>query len=126
MCSQYVTEKLFNRISLNVVPIVLGKGPYAKMAPPNSFIDAQKFASPKVLADHLWKLDRDPEAYAAHFWWKDRYRVHGTKETHLTMLCQLCEKLNSHLPPKVYADLGYWWATEAGCKHRGQHNWSHY
>ena len=38
---------------LDMVPVVLGGGNYSAIAPPNSYIDASKFQSPKALAHHL-------------------------------------------------------------------------
>lgn len=48
---------------------------YARIAPSHSFIDALSF-SPRQLADHLMKLEKNENQYLRHFWWKDIYQVH--------------------------------------------------
>ena len=54
-CKDFVTEKFFSMFNgeLDMVPVVLGGGNYSTIAPPNSYIDASKFQSPKALAHHL-------------------------------------------------------------------------
>jgi alpha-1,3-fucosyltransferase len=54
-CKDFVTEKFFSMFNgdLDMVPVVLGGGNYSAIAPPNSYIDASKFQSPKALAHHL-------------------------------------------------------------------------
>ena len=55
VCKDFVTEKFFAMFNgdLDMVPVVLGGGNYSEIAPPNSYIDASKFQSPKALAHHL-------------------------------------------------------------------------
>ena len=55
ICKDFVTEKFFAMFNgnLDMVPVVYGGGNYSAIAPPNSFIDASKFGSPKALAHHL-------------------------------------------------------------------------
>ncbi|KAK4885966.1 hypothetical protein RN001_002237 [Aquatica leii] len=44
-CKDYVTEKLFETLKRNVVPIVYGEVNYQKISPPNSLIEISKFAN---------------------------------------------------------------------------------
>ncbi|XP_023349074.1 alpha-(1,3)-fucosyltransferase C [Eurytemora carolleeae] len=41
LCQDYITEKFWNFLGQNIVPIVLGTGPYKEIAPPNSYIDVK-------------------------------------------------------------------------------------
>ena len=66
-CDQYVTEKFWFRMSQNVLPIVLGGGPYTQMAPPHSHINVEDFESPKELADYLKQLDKNSDDYLSYF-----------------------------------------------------------
>ena len=54
-CKDFVTENFFSMFNgdLDMVPVVLGGGNYSAIAPPNSYIDASDFGSPKALAHHL-------------------------------------------------------------------------
>ncbi|CAL4240892.1 unnamed protein product, partial [Meganyctiphanes norvegica] len=53
LCPDYVTEKFYRSLSLDVVPVVMGGADYKLKAPPHSYIDALDFQSPKHLADYL-------------------------------------------------------------------------
>lgn len=59
----YITEKFYQALQLEVVPVVLGGGPYKDVAPPDSFVDALAFPSPKLLASYLKKLAADRTGY---------------------------------------------------------------
>ncbi|OXA63890.1 Alpha-(1,3)-fucosyltransferase C [Folsomia candida] len=74
VCEDYVTEKLYNHLKLNVVPVVYGGADYNKYAPPNSFIDASKF-SPKELGEYLLLLDKNDTLYNQYFEWKQNYYI---------------------------------------------------
>ena len=70
LCSDYVTEKLFRTLLLDIVPVVMGGADYKHFAPPKSYIDVADFESPEQLANFLLKLDKDEEEYLSYFWWK--------------------------------------------------------
>ncbi len=65
ICVDYVTEKLFNAMSRNIVPIVFGGTDYYNSAgaPPHSHINAfEDFNDPKLLAQYLKSLISNPGA----------------------------------------------------------------
>ena len=70
LCSDYVTEKFYRTLSLDIIPVVMGGGDYNNIAPPKSFIDVADFESPEELAKFLLKLDKDDQEYLSYFWWK--------------------------------------------------------
>jgi len=70
LCPDYVTEKLFQTLMYDTVPVVLGGVDYDRFAPPHSFIDVRQFESAKQLADYLLLLDRSDHLYARYFDWK--------------------------------------------------------
>ena len=47
ICHDYITEKAFNALKLNTIPIVLGGVNYTSLLPPKSFINAAKFITPQ-------------------------------------------------------------------------------
>ncbi len=119
LCKDYVTEKLFARINMNVVPVVMGGGPYSDVTPPHSVIDTANFESPKKLAEYLIWLDKHPEEYLSYFWWKDYYEVESSGLK--LAACELCRKLHSETEePAVYNDLYQWWVEDAECM-----SWTH-
>ena len=107
ICNDYVTEKLFDVLKYDVVPVVLGGSNYSKFAPPGSYIDALKY-TPKELAEYLKKLDKDDAAYNAFFEWKGKYRNIHHHSFHVSAFCDLCKYLHSN-QTKVYKDMYSWW-----------------
>jgi hypothetical protein len=56
-CDDYVTEKFFSILQLEVVPIVFGGSDYSAISPPFSYINAQDFETAAQLAEYLKMLD---------------------------------------------------------------------
>ncbi|OHS96673.1 hypothetical protein TRFO_09829 [Tritrichomonas foetus] len=67
----YVTEKLYQPLRFGSVPIFRGCKQVEDFAPPNSVIDANKFASPEELAKYLHYLDKNDTAYNEYLEWKN-------------------------------------------------------
>ena len=112
-CPDYVTEKLFNALRYDVVPIVMGGADYSKFAPPNSYINVIDFQSPKHLADYLKLLNENDDLYSHYFDWKKDYTI----ELWTTRgWCSLCKLLHDPTTPhNVYADLQEWWMKDGQC-----------
>jgi alpha-1,3-fucosyltransferase len=53
LCRDYVTEKLIKTMQYDIVPVVFGGANYLDFVPPNSYVNALQFQSPKSLAQHL-------------------------------------------------------------------------
>ena len=136
-CDQYVTEKLWFWLSMDIVPVVMGQANYADITPPHSIINVVNFPEPKHLAAYLKQLMDNEAEYLSYFWWKDYYEVNtntyvipivSTWSYKLAMqpsYCKLCEMLNNpEQPPKIQKDLTSWWLT--GCTAKGLQPWSKY
>ena len=76
ICKDYVTEKIFNALRLNTIPVVLGGANYSQILPPGSYINAGKFESPEHLANFLYSLLRNEELFDAYFAWRPFYDIH--------------------------------------------------
>jgi len=114
-CRDYVTEKMYNILKLNVVPIVLGGTDYSRDAPPNSVINIQDFDSPKQLSEYLIELDKNEDKYLEYFKWKHEYKV-VTGKPFQDAFCRLCEILNDpDYPHQNHDDLDEWWGKEKYC-----------
>jgi len=102
-CRDYVTEKFFKVLEYDIVPVVLGKGNYSKIAPAKSYIDAQDFETPQKLAEYLEYLDKNETAYAEYFEWKKYFKMTYSD----SLFCQLCKFLNDDkMPVKIYPSGG--------------------
>ena len=121
LCKDYVTEKFFNRLSLNTLPIVFGGADYSKLAPPHSYINTNDFKSPKDLAEYIHHLNNNDSEYLDYFWWKEFYNAREDVNQLAKAMCHLCAKLNDpDEPSRVYDDLEKWWRNDADCPNKNK------
>ena len=106
LCWEYISEKTWSALSMDVIPIVIGYANYSKFLPPHSYIDVHDFSSPEKLADYLLRLDSDEDLYNSYFRWKTTQYA----TTFSDHLCQFCEFLNTkrHVL-QIYMDIDKWW-----------------
>ena len=115
VCRDYITEKAFNALRLNTVPVMYGGANYSTFLPPGSFINAGEFGSPALLAAYLFSLLRDPPAFLAYFAWRPHWDI--VSYTSVPDNCALCEqlvagRLSQH---SVYTDMFDWLVRRANC-----------
>ncbi|XP_031336628.1 alpha-(1,3)-fucosyltransferase C-like [Photinus pyralis] len=103
ICKDYWTEKLYNVLKKNVVPIVYGAGNYSLSAPPHSVINVADFDTVKQLTDYLMHLDKNVTEYLKYFEWKKKFKIVKNKKA-----CGICKKLHEPLRKSVYDDLKSW------------------
>ncbi|XP_031328238.1 alpha-(1,3)-fucosyltransferase C-like [Photinus pyralis] len=103
ICKDYSTEKLYNVLKKNVVPIVYGAGNYSLSAPPYSVINVADFDTVKQLTDYLMHLDKNMTEYLKYFEWKKKFKIVEVRKG-----CDICKKLNEPLRKSVYDDLKSW------------------
>lgn len=101
----YVTEKTYDNLMYNAIPVVLGNANYDDIVPPHSVIDVKDFGSPKILADFLIRLKNNYTEYVSYFTWKNKYTLLETSEY---ALCQLCEMLHRPLEYSSYDNIKDW------------------
>ncbi|XP_033362947.1 alpha-(1,3)-fucosyltransferase C-like [Bombus vosnesenskii] len=107
LCDDYVTEKLYNSLRYNVVPIVYGGANYSRYAPPRSYIDVFDFDTPKSLAEYLKELIKNPRKYSEYFAWKTYYKIEdGVQQG----VCNLCEFLHKQKQPRTQTFLSDWFS----------------
>jgi len=75
VCQDYVTEKFFNILPYNVIPVVLNGANMDHAAPPHSYINVQDFQSTKELAEYLHQVNNNDTLFASYFWWRNFYTV---------------------------------------------------
>lgn len=106
LCKDYVTEKLTRALLRKIVPIAYGGADYMKFAPPNSYIDANKFKTIDDLIKYLKSFQKSKE-YSKFFWWKDYYKIEET----IDPFCKLCQSFHRDRIQerrKVYKDINRW------------------
>ncbi len=112
-----MTEKLFEALNYDIVPVVFGGSHYRSFMPKHSFIDANQF-TPKHLAQHLIEIASNEQKYLSYFKWKQEYSVESGFDSEFKVFCKLCQILNSH---KTYSShssdqIIEWWFRKANCK----------
>jgi len=114
LCDDYATEKFFNILAHDIVPIVYGGANYSKLAPPHSYIDAMQY-TPKQLARYLKQIAEDDRLYNEFFWWKEHYEVEtGIEQMVRNAFCDLCRELHEDSTVKIYETIkGFW--NESQC-----------
>ncbi|KAK4008383.1 hypothetical protein OUZ56_013524 [Daphnia magna] len=113
----YVTEKFFEIMRQDLIPVVYGGANYSQFAPLHSYINALDY-TPKELADYLKMLDANDMLYNEYFWWKDHYRVEAGIENRARHgFCDLCKKLHQDQDEtKIYPELVSEWHPSTQCK----------
>ncbi|XP_069953556.1 alpha-(1,3)-fucosyltransferase C-like [Cherax quadricarinatus] len=115
LCQDYVTEKFFNILRLDVIPVVYGGANYSLQAPPHSYINALSFPTAKALAHYLIYLHNNDTAYNEYFRWKRFHRIPLDWATFSKPYCDLCERLHTDNSTKMY-NLQKWFVEDSHCK----------
>ena len=86
------------------------------IAPPNSYIHAEDFASPKALVDYLDYLHNNDTAYLEyHLWRRMEVKPRKNKKLGLTaqMTCDLCKEIKrrkaANWAKKTIKSVASWW-----------------
>ncbi|KAF5307930.1 hypothetical protein FQR65_LT06497 [Abscondita terminalis] len=103
LCKDYFTEKLYYVLPKTIIPIVYAGHDETILAPPNSFINIKDFENVKSLVEYMLFLDSNTTEYLKYFQWRQDYVI-WTNPTR----CELCEKLNEPLTPKIYENFYDW------------------
>jgi alpha-1,3-fucosyltransferase len=114
VCTDYVTEK-FLKANYWTVPIVLKGSIYRHIAPPNSYIAVDSFATIKEYIDHLQNLKQNTTAYMEYFRWRQHYELYEPPV--YFRFCELCEKLlNASDPIKIWHNIPDWYTGHGVCE----------
>ena len=96
-CNDYISEKFWrNSLGSGAVPVVFGPHPddVREMAPPNSYIHVEDFATGADLVACLDYLDKNETAYLEyHQWRKMEPKENGYLGIHAQMPCDLCKEV---------------------------------
>ncbi|KAL3286435.1 hypothetical protein HHI36_000943 [Cryptolaemus montrouzieri] len=117
LCKDYVTEKLFNILQKNVLPIVYGSADYSNIAPPNSYINVRNYRNISEFIEYIKQLDENPELYLRYLQWKKENVIEIYPQK---ALCDLCKKLNEVKVYKTYKDLMSWWFSDGMCENNAK------
>ncbi|XP_038128991.1 4-galactosyl-N-acetylglucosaminide 3-alpha-L-fucosyltransferase 9-like [Cyprinodon tularosa] len=106
----YITEKLYNPLSLGTVPVALGtsRQNYENFVPGDAFIHVDDFKSPKELAEYLLLLDKNQELYLSYFKWRKHFVV---KKPHFWVehTCKACKYIRQHKEYRAINNLNEWY-----------------
>lgn len=113
ICLDYLTEKIYNILNYDIIPIVMGGSNYTSFIPDGSFINALDFEDPSQLGQYLIYLAKNPKEYNRYFEWKKYYEP----APYVHYACAICEKLHQRQqkPDKLWNNLESWWFEEGHC-----------
>ena len=133
-----MTEKFYNALLFNTVPIVFGGANYSAVAPKDSYIDVRDFPSGnsytthfliekkiassfflkvQQLAEYLYFLDKNDTAYMTYFNWRKIPPGLSSLPRIIHPWCTLCSMLNNDSLPKYsYSNIDSWWFEEGHCE----------
>ena len=112
LCEDYLTEKVYGILKINVVPVVLGYSNYSDILPPHSFIDVRDYESPKTLAGYLNMLSNNDKLYNEYFRWKEAYTCEGIRPPVACRLCETALRKRQHIQT---VDIKQFWSKETNC-----------
>ena len=81
----YLTEKFYNLLPYNVIPVVLTGADMSAEAPPHSHINVRDFNTTQQLAHYLLTVDQDDSLFSSYFWWRDYYDLKVLSEYQSTL-----------------------------------------
>ena len=104
----YITEKVYNPLSMGTVPVVLGpsRNNYEEHIPGSSFIHFQDFDTPKMLADRLHYLDQNQQEYMNYYLWRREFVAQGRSWG--MDVCRVYEYLKNAPSYQAIKDLNKW------------------
>ena len=115
VCKDYITEKMWRLKELSV-PIVFRHKEAEAVAPKQSFIAADSFATPRELATFLQRLAANRTEYLKYFKWRKLHWIPSATATQHDAFCRLCKELNSPVKRKMqFVDMISWWSGEGRC-----------
>ena len=95
LCEEYVTEKFWQMLDLDVVPVVMGAADYANYLPKDSFLDVRDFEGPEDLANYLHYLNKNDDLYNQYIRNKNSMVCESLEEK-VPWECSLCRYLHEH------------------------------
>ncbi|EGT60447.1 hypothetical protein CAEBREN_09293 [Caenorhabditis brenneri] len=124
VCNDYVTEKIWSRISVPSIPIVMRRRVYKNILPPKSFIAMDDYRNPIEMANHLRALEANATAYAEYFDWRQKgswTSAPWNSPGYRNGVCRVCEllwkaKSNETEPYKSYKNVWKWFDDESQCE----------
>ena len=115
LCRDYVTEKLWRILHINVVPIVLGNASYSEIIPPHSYIDVLDFPSPRHLADYIKLVGANDTLYNECFRWRAKYTCSKFKKNNCGG-CNVCRHaIAMRGKTEIVTDVVAEWSVEQNC-----------
>ena len=118
-CKDYVTEKYWQSLYREQIPIVNWKSLNRSIVIPNSYINVYDFRDIKSLADYISKVSSNETLYNSYFEWMKSYASWDRCTS-----CQVCRALHDEdKPAQVIEDFDSWvrndicQKVEVGMKH---------
>ena len=110
--TDYVTEKLFENFSKDMIQIVGGSAEYSNIVPKDTVIDVKDFDSPEALAVYLKTLMNSEERYTDFLKRKEKYYAEFLGDQSQRAYCELCSMLHDQDRYRnLYYSIGDWFLS---------------
>ena len=106
LCRDYATEKIFQTMKYDIVPIIRGGYDKTLYLPNDSFIDAN-IKDPSELYSLLLQNRNDSQYYAQFFQWRKHFISKNSIPYGWCEICARLHDLSSHR--RLYNDIDQWW-----------------
>jgi alpha-1,3-fucosyltransferase len=110
-CRDYITEKFFDALDRDQIPIVNWKyKANADLVPAGSYVNVFDFPDMKSVAEHLINVSRNTSLYNSYFEWRRHYTLTCDQPWRSACSwCKVCAALhNSTIPAQDVHDLKSW------------------
>lgn len=103
-CVDYVTEKYWQTLTREQIPIVAWSNNMTGIVIPESYINIKDFPDIETAGKYIRMVNNNATLYNSYFKWKSKFR-----KTRSNAMCKLCRKLrNRNVTQKVYKDFKGW------------------
>ncbi|XP_013400807.1 alpha-(1,3)-fucosyltransferase C [Lingula anatina] len=95
LAEDYVTEKFFRSVNMDVVLVTRGGANYANLGiDPHWHINTADYPSPKALAAYLHRLNNDDSLYVPYLEWRNHYMTTRPMDGPYVKWCDFCKKMH--------------------------------
>ncbi|KAL4241102.1 Alpha-(1 3)-fucosyltransferase 7 [Mactra antiquata] len=102
-CRDYVSEKYWNALDRNQIPIIAAPKFNLETIPPNSYLNVFDFPDIKALADKMKEIANNATLFKSFFAWRRYYR-----KDEINIYCRFCMELHANRPAQSYNDMEAW------------------
>lgn len=122
LCENYITEKFWETLKFDLIPVVRGKGKYETYIPKSGYIDVRDYDTIEKLTDYLKYLSKNNTAYNSYFKWKEHVifpKTSYSEAPSMRVICDMCVYLNLEyyfgIKKSIVKNASNYWSSSLNC-----------